>query len=354
MGQKPGLILQDKLTVDELSILNHELGNVLNGLSGMAGLLRDSGLTVEQDRWLEAIEQSGRQMCRIMESTLDYRGDTGDGMGVRPGRMSGIGLLEDIMISHAPAALAKGLQFVLVTERELPANWYSDGGLLRQLLDNLVGNAIKFTATGHVILRAAVSEGGALELSVCDSGPGVSQPESMFDPWRRGTSASVDHPGSGLGLFVCRRIVESMGGTLAANREPTGGSRFWARIPGMFESHRFDATGIRSLARMHCRLDLEQPMLESAQSFLDRLGVMCSCNDEQPPFIDAFYHEVLIDQAGAGSGVTGLGISLSEPGTGSPAVFLATPVLESGLEQALFQLLLQLRFEDLTRSGKQG
>lgn len=354
MGQKPGLILQGQLTVDELSILNHELGNVLNGLSGMAGLLRDSGLTAEQGRWLEAIEQSGLQMCRIMESTLDYRSGTERGIRVKPRRMSGIGLLEDVMISHAPAALIKGLDFVLVTDRNLPANWNSDCGLLRQLLDNLVGNAIKYTEAGHVILKAGVSEAGDLELSVCDSGPGVRQPELMFDPWRRGTAVGPDHPGSGLGLFVCRRIVESMSGSLAANRQSTGGSRFHARIPGVFESCRRDAAGIRSLASLFCRLDLEQPMMASVQSFLDRLGVVWSCKDEQQPCVGAFDDEVLINQAGADCGPTGLRVSLFRPEVGAPDVFLASPVLESGLEQALFQLLLQQRFESLSRSARQG
>ena len=354
MGQKPGINLQGQLSVDELSILNHEIGNVLNGLSGMAALLRDSGLTAEQGRWLEAIEQSGRQMGRIMESTLDYRGDREYGIRARPRRMNGDGLLEGIMISHAPAALAKGLEFVLVPDRDLPSMWYSDCGLLRQLLDNLVGNAIKFTGAGFVSLRAGVSEDGDLELSVCDSGPGVGQPEFIFDPWNRGTAAQAGHPGSGLGLFVCRRIVEGLGGSLSAKREPAGGSRFRARVPAVFEARRSGAGGIRSLAAMFCRLDLEQPMMESVQSFLDRLGVAWSCIHTQQPCAGAFDHEVVIDRAETGSDAAGLRVSLSKPGAGVPDVLLASPVLESGLEQALFQLLLQQRLGGVTRGGKQG
>ena len=347
MGQKSAITLQDRLSVDELSILNHELGNVLHGLSGMAGLLRDSGLTTEQVRWLEAIEQSGRQMGRIMDSTLVYRGVAGPGAGVRTRRMNGVELLEDVIISHAPAALEKGLELVLVTDPHLPPCWYSDCGLLRQLLDNLVGNAIKFTVAGYVVLRAGQSQQGDLMLQVCDSGPGITQPEGVFDRGQRG-AAAADLPGCGLGLYVCRRIVESLGGSLAVKQEPTGGSRFDARFPVTFESRRGDSAAIRSLTGLVCRLRLKQPMLESVQGFLARLGVEWSSTDRQP-VCAAGPDEIRLQQENAGLRLTWAG-----PGPDARAVFLAAPVLESGLEQALFQLLLQRRFDVLTRSEKPG
>ena len=354
MGRKSELIFQDRLTVDELSILNHELGNVLHGLSGMAGLLRDSGLTAEQGRWLEAIEQSGRQMCRIMESTLVYRDGAESGIMVKPGRMSGAELLESVMISHAPAALAKGLEIVLIADRELPSHWYSDCGLLRQLLDNLVGNAVKFTAAGHVILRAAVSQDDELELSVCDTGPGIGQPDRMFEPWQRGDSAATDPPGCGLGLYVCRRIVEGLGGSLSVNREPAGGSRFVARIPSVFGVCQGDVPEIQSLASLVCRLELEQPMMASVQGFLERLGVGWRCQREPLACGATCDDEILIESASAGSATASPGISLSAPGPGTRNVFLASPVLESGLERALFQLQLQRRFEGLSLSETPG
>lgn len=354
MGRKSGLTHQNRLPVDELSILNHELGNVLNGLSGMAGLLRDSGLTVEQGRWLEAIEQSGRQMYRIMESTLMYRDDPEPGIRVRRQRVNGIELLEDVVISHAPAALAKGLELVLVTDRDVPSCWQSDCGLLRQLLDNLVGNAVKFTSVGHVALRVAVSEGDELVLSVCDSGPGVGQKDLIFDAWQRGVVMGPEHPGSGLGLFICRRIVDHLGGSLTVNRESAGGSRFDARIPSVLEAHRCGAEGIQSLSNLVCRLELEQPLMESVQRFLDRLGVGWRCDSEQKAEIAECGEEVCIVAGVRDSAIASPGISLSISGAGARAVTLASPVLESSLEQALFQLLLQQRFRGITRNDKPG
>lgn len=353
MGRKSGITLKERLTIDELSVLNHELGNVLNGLSGMAGLLRDSGLTAEQGRWLEAIEQSGRQMCRIMESTFDYQDGTEPRTRVRSRWMSGVKMLEGVMISHAPLALSKGLDFVLVMDPKLPSCWYSDCGLLRQLLDNLVGNALKFTASGYVGLRAAVQEDVDLVLSVCDSGPGIRQPALMFEPGQRGDAAGADQPGCGLGLFVCRRIVESMGGSLSVHREPGGGSRFDARIPSVVDVQSGDARGIPSLGSLVCRLELDQRLKESVQSFLERLGVGWKGNDKQfhGPEHDG---EFRIEQIKAGAAMSGLRISGSTPGSCTREVFVAPPVLESSLEQALFQLLLHQRLERVNPSEMPG
>ena len=95
-------------------------------------------------------------------------------------------------------------------------------------------------------------------------------------------------------------------------------------------------------------------MMASVQSFLDRLGVAWRCRGDQPAPGTACDDEILIESAKAGSATTGPGISLSHPGSGTRDVFMASPVLESGLERALFQLQLQRRFEGLTRSEKPG
>ena len=350
MGQKSEPGLHGRLAVDELSILNHELGNVLHGLSGMAGLLRDSGLTAEQVRWLEAIEQSSRQIHRIMESTLVYRDGEEPGVRVSQKRFNGVDLLEDVMVSHAPAALSKGLELVLVPDPALPSTWRSDCGLLRQLLDNLVGNAIKFTPSGSVVLRATVGEGGDLLLSVCDSGPGISQPDTLFEPWIRGAAAEKGTPGSGLGLYVCRRIVESMSGSLTAVPGEQAGTRFDVLIPAVLEAGGCESTRINSLNGLNCLLNLEQPLLDSVRNFLSRLGIGWRIAWEHHESSMDFDYEIAL-AGNARHGTAGLRIFRRMPAAVIQNAYVNAPVLESALEKALFQLELEQRFSEPGAAG---
>lgn len=354
MGQKSNHEHLHRSGVDELSILNHELGNVLNGLSGMAGLLRDSGLTVEQARWLEAIEQSGQQMCRIMESTLFYRDGPQSGTGAKCDRLDGIELLEDVVVSHTPAAMEKGLGLTLVVSADLPATWHSDRGLLRQLLDNLVGNAVKFTSSGGVTVRATVARDEILHLAVCDSGPGVSQPERLFEPWVRGAEGREGIAGCGLGLYVCKCIVEKMGGTLTVSSKHSDGARFDVKIPAGLKAVRCDSVRIKCLQGLYCILDLEQPMLGSVRGFLDRLGIPWTHKGLTGHGNDGADLEIQITPAESGQGTTGLRISPRVAGAAPSEVLLAPPILESCLERALFQLLLQRSFDEVSRNDTPG
>jgi hypothetical protein len=146
-GGFPSTIFPDDHSV---AMLGHELGNVLNGLLGMAELLGDSGLSAEQDRWLTAIEHSGRQMQSLISTVRFIEGGAGLNIVPRKRRADGMELLEQVIISHTPAARLRNYRLILVMEPGLPRHWYCDACLVRQLLDNLVGNAIKFTCAGKL------------------------------------------------------------------------------------------------------------------------------------------------------------------------------------------------------------
>jgi signal transduction histidine kinase len=219
--------------VDDVDVLRHELGNVLHGIRCVAGLLRDSGLEPRQRRWLAAIEASCAQMERILERP-PARG-VGADAPPHVEHFDGLCLLERLILSHAPRAADKGVALSLRTAPDLPAEWSGDPGLIGQLLENLVGNAVRYTRCGAVVVEARRSrhDHGALRLAILDSGPGIEEPERLFEPYRRGAAGRDGSPGHGLGLFLCRGIVERLGGTLSCRNRRSGGACFEVTLPRM-------------------------------------------------------------------------------------------------------------------------
>jgi len=261
----------------------HEFGNVLNGLLGMAHLLRDSALTAEQDRWLNAIEQSGWQLRRLVDAFRQGPRRSGEGAAYRPATLDGIDLMEQLLLAHAPAARAQANRLWLTAGSELPRSWVSDVRLLRQLLDNLLGNALKFTRSGEVVLEAGmatadVASCGSLVLAVTDSGPGI-HPElgqRMFEAYERGPAPVRDERGGyGLGLFICQRIVRTLGGDIRWSTPSTGGARFTVTLPGVFSSAPSQPSirPSRILQSVECRLELQGAARRSVACCLSRLGV---------------------------------------------------------------------------------
>jgi len=270
----------------------HELGNVLNGLLGMAHLVRDSALTAEQDRWLKAIEQSGWQLRRLVDAFRQGPIPAGEVAACRPATLDGVDLMEQSLLAHAPAARAHADRLWLTADGGLPRFWVSDARLLRQLLDNLLGNALKFTRCGEVVLEARKAAAdaascGSLVLAVTDSGPGI-HPElgqRMFEAYERGPAPVRDEPGSyGLGLFICQRIVRTLGGGIQWSTPSTGGARFTVTLPGVLPSAPSQPAvrSSRILQSVECHLELQGAARRSVVCCLSRLGVSHSGMDNRP------------------------------------------------------------------------
>jgi anti-sigma regulatory factor (Ser/Thr protein kinase) len=273
-----------------LAILGHELDNVLNGLLGINRLLLDSGLNPEQERWSQAIEHAGRQMRRLVSAyrngeqvrtrgTAPVGGEPlhrGAGCARQP--LDGVELLEQAVICQVPLAARRGNRLVLTVDAGVPQDWRGDICRLRQLLDNLLGNANKFTEHGEVVLRA--TRDGAttgLRLTVTDTGPGVDSAAAarIFDAREQGREpAGRSHGGSGLGLYICRRAVEAMGGTIRLAPPSGGGARFEVCVPGLLPDRGSPGIAPSSLLlRLEAALDVGGPLLDSLTAWLDRLGV---------------------------------------------------------------------------------
>jgi hypothetical protein len=333
-----------------MAMLGHELDNVLNGLLGMTRLLRESGLNLEQDRWSRAIEQSGRQMRGLVSTFRSSPGPEGRRPLLCARPSDGIDLLEQVLISHAPSAVANGNRLLLTVEPDVPGIWHCDPCLLRQVIDNLLGNAIKFTAGGEVWLRAARVRQGSDQLciSVVDSGPGIDPAvgNRIFEAWEQGhESIHRNFGGSGLGLFICRSAVQAMGGTLHWSTPAAGGACFEARLPGLLrEDEAVLARAPRLLREVHCVLQLREPLRGSVAGWLSRLGVHWHDGGATTPLPGAAWLRIGVselDVDAAQPAPTILLTPLNECGSLSGARSVAAPILGCSLGPALLAMVLE-------------
>lgn len=213
-----------------LASMSHELRTPLNGVIGYAQLLQgDARLATDQRERLRIVHQSGEHLLRMINDVLDLAKIEAGKIELRPAPFSLTELISDVAAAHAPAAGAKRLAFQRELAPTLPTWVNGDAQKLRQILDNLIGNAVKFTARGSVTLRAGlVAPGSQLSFSISDTGPGISTADQarLFQPFEQAREARPAAPGTGLGLAISRALVERMGGTLTLDSTPGKGSTF--------------------------------------------------------------------------------------------------------------------------------
>lgn len=213
--------------------MRHELLNVLQGMAGVTRQLQLSGLTGEQEKWLEAMQRSVDQADYLVRAAAPWE-NSGVAEPEPSRRFNGKILLEQALLAHMNAAQEKGLSLKLSVPPGLPIRWQGDACLVRQLLDNLLGNAVKFTMRGEVRLGAHLDRDAMLVLTVVDTGPGVPEAERelVFQARERG-SGGRDQPGCGLGLWLSRRIATRLGGEICCHAAPGGGAEFRVSLPGL-------------------------------------------------------------------------------------------------------------------------
>jgi signal transduction histidine kinase len=215
-----------------LTHMSHELRTPLNGVLGMTQLARDLALGAEQRRYLELAQQAGETLLTILDEVLDFaRGEAGR-LQLRSEPVDLADLATEALRSFMPSVRRKGLQvgFDYIGETQ----WVrADAGRLRQIISNLLGNAIKYTDRGRILLivavEPAVSGRCRVRLRVRDSGIGLDRETAarVFDPFEQG-DAGMDrrHGGAGLGLSVVRMLARLMGGEVSVRSRPGRGSEF--------------------------------------------------------------------------------------------------------------------------------
>jgi PAS domain S-box-containing protein len=216
-----------------LANMSHELRTPLNGVLGYSQLLqRDRALNATQREALDAIATCGSQLLDLINDVLDLSKIEAGRLDIEEAPTDLSALVADIRYVLADAADRKGLPLIMTVAADVPPLVVLDGRHLRQVLLNLLGNAVKFTATGDVRLQISRAEADGLLFEVMDTGVGI-EPESLtqifsaFSQTRTGAAAG----GTGLGLTISDHLVRRMGGTLAVESVLGQGSRFWFVLP---------------------------------------------------------------------------------------------------------------------------
>ncbi|WP_421400742.1 hybrid sensor histidine kinase/response regulator [Agrobacterium fabrum] len=241
-----------------LATVSHEIRLPLSGMLGMNHLLSQTKLNQEQRNYLDGMKQSGQSLVQLVEDLLDYSTMEAGRFRLNPRAENLRRLIESIVEMLAHRAHEKGIEIASFVTPDVPDYLDFDPARLRQVLFNLIGNAVKFTQVGGVVIRARMAD-GELQITVEDTGPGMSEAEQarIFGEFEQAGPLSQRSAGTGLGLAISARIVREFGGNLTVSSRRGEGSTFKlvfrpgrapAEMPDSGRSHCLQHTNVLLIA----------------------------------------------------------------------------------------------------------
>ncbi|MBS3647706.1 response regulator [Pseudaminobacter sp. 19-2017] len=226
----------DRAKSEFLANMSHEIRTPMNGVLGMAELLAKTDLTPRQKTFTDVIVKSGNALITIINDILDFSKINAGQLTLNPAPFTLSETVEDVATLVSARVAEKNLELIVRVDPRLPSQVVGDAGRFRQIITNLVGNAVKFTERGHVLvdLSGEVREGKAhLKLRVEDTGIGIPAEKlrTVFEQFAQVDGSSTRrHEGTGLGLAIASRLIDLMGGQIGVESEVGRGSVFWFTV----------------------------------------------------------------------------------------------------------------------------
>ena len=254
-----------------LANMSHEIRTPLNGVLGMLELVRQTELAPMQQRFIETARRSGETLLGVINGVLDLSKIEAGKVELEQSAFDLRGVVEEVTELFSELAYGKGLELACFVPAGLPTALIGDPGRLRQILTNLIGNAVKFTERGEVGVRTHLTErnvsSASIAFEVSDTGIGIpaEKREHIFEAFAQADSSTTRrYGGTGLGLTIAKHFCEMMGGSIEVSSEPGVGSKF--RFTARFELQRQEVSGIENVSRPYGGM----PVLVVADNALNR------------------------------------------------------------------------------------